>query len=273
VRIPSGDARVSTADEEKILRKAQQIARRRLEHEAQMTERKRLEKLERQAAEARADDDRGEDESRTRVPMNPERARHMAVEGKWGLASLWASNFKKKNNIPEPGPADVPLHEPAAAAGSGGEAPGRNSRLSQASGRASRLSDQSQLSSRPLPVKPLKTHALKQELPGRPPVEPTPREKRLRKQAELLHKVESLGQPEPSASASGESRRKVKKLGCVRVCGGCRIICSSILRNTPKAASWRCRVSGVCGACFGRVRGVFRACAGPRRVLPLQPPH
>jgi hypothetical protein len=25
--------------------------------------------------------------------------------------------------------------------------------------------------------------------------------------------------------------------------------------------------------CFGRVRGVFRACAGPRRVLPLQPPH
>ena len=245
---------MSTADEEKILRKAQQIARRRLEHEAQMTERKRLEKLERQAAEARADDDRGEDESRTRVPMNPERARHMAVEGKWGLASLWASNFKKKNNIPEPGPADVPLHEPAAAAGSGGEAPGRNSRLSQASGRASRLSDQSQLSSRPLPVKPLKTHALKQELPGRPPVEPTPREKRLRKQAELLHKVESLGQPEPCASASGESPRKVKKLGCVFAGVAASFAAASCAirpRQHHGDAVFRAcagRVSGVCGA-------------------------
>ena len=79
VRLPSGDARVSTADEEKILRKAQEIARRRLEHEAQLTERRRLEELEKQAAEASAEDNRDEDEERSRVPMNPERAKQVEI--------------------------------------------------------------------------------------------------------------------------------------------------------------------------------------------------
>ena len=101
VRLPTGDERVGTAEEDKILRKAKQIAARRLQRvhaqEAQEAERQRLAAIEEEAARFAMQQDEPPAEPpaphiNQNVAMNPDRAQKNSIMRKWSMAGMWASS-------------------------------------------------------------------------------------------------------------------------------------------------------------------------------------